>query len=98
VMEWYPDHGLQRAVTLTLIMIEERPVKAKRRNALWRAAQDPIEPIGMPPSSQVRPTPLAIVPFCQAREAVSLTKLAHSSALFLRQLSRRGEPPVGRHS
>jgi hypothetical protein len=36
VMEWYPDHGLQKAVTLALIMIEERPVKAEIRNALKR--------------------------------------------------------------
>ena len=36
LMEWYPDDGLQRAVSLALIMIEERPVKPKISNALKR--------------------------------------------------------------
>jgi hypothetical protein len=36
LMEWYPDDGLQRAVSLALIMIEERPVKPEISNALKR--------------------------------------------------------------
>jgi hypothetical protein len=53
VMEWYPDDGLQRAVTLALIIIEERLVKPEIRDALKQ--YKPTSILDLPSEDILRP-------------------------------------------